>query len=400
MQPPARQASLRSHNLGLALRLVAGSPGPVSRAQVAAATGLTRATASTLAEALLAGGLLVEGPLPPTERSGRPATGLRLAGASPAGLGLAIDVDHVAACVVDLSGTVRARRVVAGDQRGARAADVVRRVARLAARTAVEAGLPLAGATVAVPGLVDPGGRRLLRAPNLGWQDVGVLDLLAKDPLLAPLRLRMDNEADLATLAEAPYARGDFAYLSGEVGLGAGIVLDGRLHRGGRGWSGEIGHLTVDRRGPRCSCGARGCLEQYAGQEALLRRSGLPVAAAASRPVPEPAVRRLVELAEAGRRPVLRALDDAGHALGVVLAGVVNLLDLDEVVLGGSLALLAGWLVPGIELELARHVLWSSLALPVVRPSRSGANAVVEGAARASTEALLADPAGWLAGRP
>lgn len=383
----------------MALGLVATSPTPVTRSQVAAATGLTRATSSTLAEALIGGGLLTEVLLPPTARSGRPATGLQLAADGPGGLGLAIDVDHMSACVVDLSGAVRARVVVASDQRGARPGDVVRRLAALAVRAVEQAALPLAGATVAVPGLVGPDGRRLLRAPNLGWQDVAVLDLLSRHPLLAEVPLGMDNEADVAALPEVPHSTGDFVYLSGGVGIGAGVVLAGRLHRGRRGWSGELGHLTVDPRGPTCSCGARGCLEQYVGHEALLRRAGLPVTAPDGQ-AGDPAVPDLAELASAGRRPVLSALESAGHALGVVLAGVVNLLDLDEIVLGGSLAPVTAWLLPGIEAELTRHVLWSELGLPVVRASRTGPDAVVLGAALASTQALLADPAAWLRPRP
>lgn len=399
VERPARQSSVRGHNLALAFQVVAEAGGPVSRAQVAAATGLTRATASTLADALLAGGLLTERPLPPTERSGRPAVGLELSPHGPAGLGLVIDVDHLAATVVDLAGTVRAELVRPGDQRGARPGDVLRRLGRLAEQVVTEAGLEIAGATVAVPGLVDPAGCRLLRAPNLGWRDVDVLDRLRRTSVLEGVALRLDNEADLAALAELPLAAPSFAYLSGEVGIGAGLVLDGRLHRGSRGWSGEVGHLTVDRAGPLCSCGARGCLEQYAGQEALLRRAGLP-ALPATGLSHDPAVRRLAERASAGARPVLRALDEAGRALGVVLAGVVNLLDLDELVLGGSLAPLAPWLVPGVEAELRDHVLWSDLGLPTVRAARCGPDAVVRGAALAALAPVRTDPVRWLVTRP
>ena len=397
MDAPARQDRLRGHNLALALQVVSDGPGPVSRAGIATRTGLTRATASTLADALLVAGLVREVPLPPTARSGRPATGIELSPDGPVGLGLAVHVDHLAVVVVGLDGAVRAREVVPGDQRGTRPRDVLHVAAAVAGRLVERVGLEVCGATVAVPGLVDPDGRRLLRAPNLGWGDVPVLALLAAEPALAGLPLRLDNEADLAALAEMRFCLGDVVYLSGEVGIGAGVVLGGRLHRGGRGWSGEIGHLTVDRRGPVCSCGARGCLEQYAGQEAVLRRAGLATAVAPGQG-DDPAVRRLVELAGEGCPRVLRALDGAGQALGVVLAGVVNLLDLDEVVLGGTLALLAPWLVPPIEAQLADHVLWSALQLPVVRAARSGPDAVVTGAALSALDVVRSDPAGWAAG--
>ena len=115
---PVRQRSLRTHNLGLVLRNVFAQPGPVSRADVAAATGLTRATVSTLVDELLAGRLLAEVGAPPRTGAGRPAVGLRLAATGPAGLGLEVNVDYLAACVVDLTGTVRHRELRPGDQRG------------------------------------------------------------------------------------------------------------------------------------------------------------------------------------------------------------------------------------------------------------------------------------------
>ena len=385
---------MRSHNLALALRVVTQADGPVSRTGIARTTGLTRASASTLVDALVAGGLLREVPLPPTARSGRPATGLVPSPTGPLGLGLAVDVDALAVCLVGLDGTVHGQEVLAGNVRGRPPEEVLARLTRAARQLVDGAPGPVCGATVALPGLVHPDGERLLRAPNLGWHDVPVLELLRRGDVLADLPLALDNEADLAALAEAGRSAGDFVYLSGEVGIGAGLVLDGTLHRGARGWSGEVGHLTVDRLGPRCGCGARGCLEQYAGTEVLLRRAGLPGPATGS------GAERLVEQALRGRRPVLTALDRAGHALGLVLAGVVNLLDLDEVVLGGSLGPLAPWLTPPIEAELREHVLWAGLQVPTVRAATSGRHAVVVGAGLAAGTRVRDDPGGWLARTP
>jgi predicted NBD/HSP70 family sugar kinase len=384
---PARQRSLRDHNLGLALRLIADSPDPISRAQIALTTGVTRATASALAEELLAGGLLVEQPLPPTSRSGRPASGLQLAPGGPGGLGIEINVDYVATTVVDLTGRVVHHEVRAGDQREASPEAVLKAAARAGADAAKDSGVQIAGVAVAVPGLVSDG--RVLLAPNLDWHDVDVLSALRRHRPIGTLPTWVGNEASYAALGEVSATSRTFVHVSGEIGIGSGIVVDGDLYRGRHGWAGELGHLPVDPSGPRCHCGAHGCLEVYAGQEALLRTAGHAASG----------IDDLVALATTADHQVLDALRAAASALGQALSGALNLLDLDEVVLGGIYAPLAPWLVPGITEELEHRVLWSSLRPIVLRASEHGSEAAVRGAARSVVARLLSEPEGWLVTR-
>jgi len=377
---PVRQASLREHNLGLVLRQAANAARPPSRADIAAATSLTRATVSALVDDLIAGGLLTEVEPAPRAGAGRPAAGLVLSASGPAGLGLEINVDYLSACVVDLAGTVRHREVRHADQRPGRPAEVLAEVAGLAkdARAHAEReGLTLAGAALAVPGLVTPAGLVRL-APNLGWRDVEV------PTDLDGLPLAVDNEANLAALGElhaGPAGPASFLYVSGEIGIGAGIVLHGALFRGARGWSGELGHVAVRPDGPACRCGARGCLEQYAGQEAITRAAGAD---------------DLLPQAEAGNAAVLDALSTAGAALGVAVAGVVNLLDVEAVVLGGIYAPLAPWLRPAVESEIHQRVLTAGWSPVDVRPSVLGADAAVVGAAGSVVRTIRDHPARWL----
>ncbi|HEY0002907.1 MAG TPA: ROK family protein [Actinoplanes sp.] len=357
---------MRAHNLALVLQTVANSADRLSRAGIAGATGLTRATVSALVDDLIAGGLLIELEPAPRVGAGRPAAGLALAPDGPAGLGLEINVDYLAACVVDLTGAVRHRFVTHADQRPLDPPATLAALGRVAApaRAAAAAdGLALAGAALAVPGLVTVDG--VVRvAPNLGWLDVDVPAMLPAVPALADLPLVVDNEANLAALGELR-AGGDreptFLYVSGEIGIGAGLVLDGELYRGGRGWSGEIGHLTVYPDGPACGCGANGCLEQYAGQEAM-----------AANP------------------------DRAAAALGIALAGVVNLLDIGVVVLGGSYAPAFDRLRAGIETELHRRALTGHLAPVTLQAATLGPDAAMRGAADVVIGAVRADPARWL----
>jgi predicted NBD/HSP70 family sugar kinase len=377
-----------------------GATVPTSRAEIASATGLTRATVSSLVDDLLRAGLIGETDPPPRTGAGRPATGLLRSAAGPAGLGLEINVDYLAACVVDPTGAVRHRAVRRVDQRDRPPEKVLAEVAAMAGEAVRATGRTVAGARLAVPGLVHPDGLVRL-APNLGWRDLDVRGPLTGAPDWPRLPVAVDNEANLAALGELAAAGdrpagGSFLYVSGEVGIGAGIVLSGALFRGTHGWSGELGHVAVTPDGPVCRCGARGCLEQYAGQEAILRAAGIPGSPALSA---DDAVGRLVELAEAGDPAACRALREAGDALGVAVAGVVNLLDLDTVVLGGSFAPLAGWLAGPVGAELRTRVLTAAWAPVSVRASALGAEATVVGAAGAVVREILAAPAAWVTAR-
>ena len=365
---------VRRHNLALVLAEVVDAE-PLSRAGIAARTGLTRGTVSSLVEQLIDDGLLRE--LAPTRGTpGRPASPLQLNRSGPAGLGIEIGVDHVAACVVDLTGTVRAAGTVPSDHRSAPPAVALARAAALAGAVRAEAGLPVDGAMVAVPGVVSSDGR-LERAPNLPqWSGAGVADDLAA--LLDGLPTRCGNEADLAALAELWFggAPPDFVHVSGGVGVGAGIVLDGRPYRGPGGRAGELGHVVVDPAGPTCRCGGRGCLEQVAGEEALLRAAAVPTV--------DELLRRRTEPLPAA------ALAAAARALGVALTAAVNLLDVPAVVLGGIYPRFGDPLRDAVADELAARVI--SRDDLTVHLSARGTGGALRGAAAAVVRHRLRHP--------
>ncbi|MFG3050591.1 ROK family protein [Kitasatospora sp. NPDC048239] len=389
---PASQQGMRRSNLALVLGVIARSPR--SRAEVAAETGLTRAAVSSLAEQLIGAGLVVEeGPAAPSGKVGRPGTALGLDPQGPGGLGAEIGVEHLGACVVDLRGEVRAWRRQEIRNRDRRPAAVMADLAELLRRAAVDAGLRPAGLTLAVPGLVGTGGGVLQRAANLGWLDVSIAAELrlalraAGAEQLAELPMDADNEANLGGLAELWLggAPDDFLHVSAEAGVGSAIVVDGRLLRGARGYAGELGHVPIRPDGPLCACGAYGCLEQYAGETAVMRAAGLEG-------VRGDWVALLAERAEAGDEEVRAALAGAGSALGTASAGAVNLLDPAEVVLGGGYAQLAPWLLPAMRAELAARVTvrpWSEDRLTVSRLGRRGP---LLGAAVGVVRAIVADP--------
>ncbi|MFI9803994.1 ROK family protein [Streptomyces sp. NPDC052301] len=379
---PDTQQGMRRRNLARVLHAVSDE-GSLSRAAVASRIGLTRAAVSTLVDELIRWGLLEElGPERPG-RVGRPGSALAVSGRGPAGIGAEIGVDHLAVCAVDLRGAVRARAVRHGANRGRDPEPVVAELTALIHRVVAEAEreeLWPAGLAVAVPGLVARDGRTVVRAPNLDWHgtDLGAL-------LPGGWPLTVDNEANFGALAElwlGDGTPGDFLHVSAEIGIGAAVVVDGGLLRGTRGFAGELGHVPVRPDGPRCPCGSRGCLEQYAGEEAVLRAAGLEPR--------EDLVGLLADRAEKGDAPVRTALRDAGTALGIALTGAVNLLDPETVVLGGALAGLSPWLLPSLEAELAGRT--AGLPCPVT-VSRLGPQGPLLGAAHSVVRSVLDDPA-------
>ncbi|HET9610054.1 MAG TPA: ROK family transcriptional regulator [Acidimicrobiales bacterium] len=306
---PRRKAvpgDARRHNRALALRTVFRQ-GPLSRADLARETNLTRVTASDLAAELLSEGLIEELGTRVDQGVGKPAT---LLGVVPdARLTIAVDLsddERFRAALVDLAGTILDRRTAARDGRtGPAALDLAR---ELCLDLAGVADRPLLGVGVGSPGVVDPRGV-VIEAPNLGWHDLELAAGLGRG-LDAPVHVANDaNAAALGELGLGGPAERSLLLVKVGHGVGAGLVLDGHLVLGDRFAAGEIGHVVVDPGGEVCACGRTGCLETAIAAPRLRRRAraGGPVAARTA----------------------------AGHRLGEALAPVISTLNLREVVLSG-----------------------------------------------------------------
>jgi predicted NBD/HSP70 family sugar kinase len=394
----ANQRAVRRHNLGVVLRHVA-EHGPRSRATIALETGLNKTTVSSLVTELIGLDLLVERGLEQRGTVGRPGQVVELSDGGVVALGLEINVDYLAVRALDLTGAERHRALDVRDNRQVEVHVVLDRLAALAtgALEAVQAkGLRPVGATVALPGLVDASRGTLLVAPNLGWNEVPVVAGLHERLSGPAFPLAADNEANLAALAELweGTARGlsDVLYVSGEIGVGAGIIVRGELFRGSQGFGGEFGHMTIDPNGRPCACGSRGCLETIVGLEALLEAAGLDPSDAATTTGSGQPVSDLAGRARMGDEQALGALRDAGRWLGLGIASAANLLNFQAVVLGGFFAQLATWLAEPIARELETHVLASEWAVPRLLPSTLGPEAAVRGAAAQSLRRVLSDP--------
>ncbi len=354
---PADFADVRATNLAVVLshlRVYA----PCSRADIAARTGLNKATVSSLVTDLIERRLVRE--IGMTEnRIGRPATMLVLDGSPYAAVGLEVNTDYLTAVALDLAGEqlLSWRRSFGGasSSPGQAIASLAALAKRAVAKMAREERRVL-GLTVGVPGLVDPDGVVDL-APTLGWREVDLRKSLLSALNEPAFPLLVENDANLAVLAEQRFGGQDSAhlvYLAGGAGIGAGIICDGRLLRGARGFAGEFGHLPLDPAGPSCGCGRRGCLESLAGLSALIRRA-LPDADAEAAAEFGPHIDEIHRLARAGDPQVLDALAATGRFLGHGIAILANLINPDCVAIGGYFTALAPWLIPDAERELSER---------------------------------------------
>lgn len=328
-------AQLRSSNLR-AITALLGSGGPQSRADLARGSGLSRTTVSSLVSELLDNGMVVETEdrgTPYKGGSGRPPLLVALA-LRPGGVaGVDIGHRHVRVAVSDRSARILAEveTQTDADPQGSATLDVA---ADLVRRAAEHAGLPageLLMVGLCVPGPIDRRSARVDQSVLPGWHELAPADELSRRIRLPVV---VDNDANLGAMAEHQHGAGrgaaDLLYVKLASGVGAGLVLGGRLHRGSTGLAGEIGHVLAREGGDLCRCGSRGCLETEVSTRHLL---------ALLRPVydEELDLARLLALDSEGDPAVRRVLTDAGHTAGRVLAGVCTTLNPARVVVGGSL---------------------------------------------------------------
>ncbi|MFE2412534.1 ROK family protein [Kitasatospora sp. NPDC059408] len=394
------RSSSRRANLGLVLRLLRDD-GPRTRTRIADDTGLPKATVSNLTAELLEGGLIREGG---TERDrttvGRPGQSVEIDGTGVHGIGAEIDVDYVSLLAVNLKGEVTAEKRVPFDVRAAGPDAVLDTAARLIARGADRlrrAGGRVVGVTLATPGTVDLATGTVTYASNIGWSGVRALDGLRRRLGPTAPELHLENDAKLGALAEYVPASADgvrdLVHVTGQTGVGVGIIAGGQLLRGTGGYAGEVGHLRLVPSEQPCACGRRGCWETAVGRDALLRHAADP-----GDMVWDPMIdveRRLAELrarARAGDPRTLDALRRIADALAPGIALLVDILNPRLVVLGGHFAFFGEHLLPGVTEQVHDLVMAPNAGGCEIVLSRTGLTATTRGAALLALDAVYRDP--------
>ncbi|MFG6468446.1 ROK family transcriptional regulator [Roseateles sp. BYS87W] len=374
------QQLLKVINRMALVRHLCAHPG-LSRADLAGAVGLTKSTVSGLTRELIAEGWLVEREVVATGDLGRRPTPLFIDPDRLLLLGAEVGIEQVRVVATSLTGEVRASTVASyGASRTAKACIGTLATALLKLRKQLAATQQVLGIGVGLPGGVNEARGLLHFAPNLGWRDVPVGQLLADklhDTALADVPLFIQNEADVAALGEMefnPAADADpLLYVSINQGLGAGVIVGDRLLTGSRGFAGEVGHMVLQLNGPRCSCGRRGCAEALIATRALLGGSD---AAPALRSLAEVRAHLVDEDAD-----TLKAVASAGRYLGVLLQNLATAYDPGAIVLGGSVVELGEPFLQPALTTLNDYAAAANLPPPSVRVSLFGANAVAVGAA-------------------
>jgi predicted NBD/HSP70 family sugar kinase len=371
-RPTTGTEGLRRQNTSAVLREL--RRGAATRAELAKQTGLAKATVGVIVGELEAVGAVAELGTDRAGARGRPGRPVGLRGDHFVSLGFELNVDYVSAVVLDLAGEpvhTETRPAVAPDSLPDLVRDVVARH--------VGSDRTVVGTTVAVPGLVRGDHRTVAWAPNLQVAGPGPADAIAD---LVPGEVQVSNDANCAAYAEAHHgaARGiaHALYLTGTIGIGAGIVQDGELLSGGAGFAGEVGHMPVGDPAARCGCGRRGCWEASVGLQAMLDAVGLPE-------LDTPVSTAEAVAARARDEPTVRAgLERVGENLGLGIALLSSVLDPEVVVLGGYFAPLGELVLAPARRTLDARLASDVQVRPELRLSTLGIQAAALGAAERS----------------
>lgn len=388
--PVARPDTIRRHNLGLLLAQI-HRHGELTRAQLTKRLSMSRSTIGALVADLSELGLLAERVPSGGAGAGRPS---HVVGPRPDGpyvVAVDVDITHVTSAAVGIGGHVLARHVVTTPSSPPTPQQVVELIAGAVELlgSAVESAVGPVGLGISVPGTVWRHTGTVHFAPNLEWRDVKLRDLVAQY-LPANVPVHIGNDADLAVRAE--HLRGnardcdDVVYLMARVGLGAGIITEGRPLRGHDGLAGEVGHNVVDTSGPPCHCGKRGCVETYIGDNALLSLAGRHVA-----PTPE-AVAAVFTDAKAGDELAADAIGTVADALGRTAGSLANLLNPQRFLFGGSLAAVLDFAAERVTAAVDAEVLGGSHGQLELFGPGLGDDSPLLGAAELAFADLLADP--------
>ena len=393
---PADQATVRRLNLSLLMRSLSAG-GPRSRARLAEDTGLNKATVSSLVAELEDRGLVAEG-IVQRRGVGRPGRTIEVNRAVVRCIGLELNVDYLAGVITDLTGVVLARRRLALPMIELGPARAMGHVAALAGALVAASGTrpeQVATLHLSLPGLIDIDAGVLAYGPNLHWRQVDVVHTLVGRLGWASTRIAVDNDANLGAMAE--FATGPSAgssnllYLVGEIGVGAGMIVDGRIVRGATGFAGEVGHMPIGDPAAVCGCGRYGCWESAVGLNAVVDAvavpgDGLHEGDMAAR------LAEIVQRAERGDERTLCALAEAGRRLGIGASVLANLLDPEVIIFGGHFAALQKYMSAAVAAEMRSRVLGGEVMACRLEFSTLGFEAPALGAAHAGIDSLINDP--------
>jgi predicted NBD/HSP70 family sugar kinase len=328
---------------------------PISRARIAELTGLTKATVSSLVAEWIESGLvreIGEG----ASSGGRKPVMLVFDATAGYVVGVDLGTDYVLAVLTDLNGNVveESRSKHENESVDAVIGAVKAGIREVAGRVP-DCRYGVVGIGIGIPGISDEEGN-VLFAPNLGWENVPLQQRIAEE---FGLPVVIENEANAGAVGEQRFGAAQdssfLVYVSIGSGIGTGILIKGELFRGSTGFSGELGHVTIEHNGKPCRCGNAGCWELYASEKALVED--------ARNAIPGVKVDALLQLAADGEPAAIEAFGRLGRYLGIGMVNIINGFNPESIVIGGRLATAEAWLK-----EPIREVI-ESRSLPYPRAS-------------------------------
>jgi ROK family./MarR family. len=328
---------------------------PISRADIAQRVGLNKGTVSSLVNELIEGQLIYESG-PGKSNGGRRPVMLLFNEKAGYSIGIDLGVNYILGILTDLKGNIvsevqKKLCVHSVDQ----VKPILFEIIEELSRPIRGCHYGIIGIGFGIPGIVSHDGEILL-APNLGWKNIRIKEEI-EDRFQVPVII--ENEANAGAYGEKLYGAGkefdNILYVSAGIGIGVGVILHGKLFTGSGGFSGEMGHTIIQVNGKECTCGSKGCWEQYASEKALLeeaKKIGLPI--------PDKeflSIEYLVELAEAGNKEVIHLFGKIGTYLGVGLTNIINTFNPDQIIIGNRLALAKKWLEEPMKQFVKSHAL-------------------------------------------
>jgi len=328
---------------------------PISRATIATETGLNKGTVSSLVSDLIDDHLIYESG-PGESSGGRRPVMLLFNEAAGYSIGIDIGVNYLLGILTDLNGNIQQEKVISFNNLSYEEIEqkLFETIDHLS-NSAPESPYGIIGIGVGVPGTVDKNGNILL-APNLDWKNINLKAVLESKYNLPAV---IENEANAGAYGEKKFGVGkDFTniiYVSAGIGIGVGLILNGSLYKGNNGFSGELGHMTIEVDGTKCRCGNEGCWELYASEQALINKAeqlDIPLPANG-----EFALNNLLMLAENGNEEAITLFNQIGDYLGVGINNIINIFNPQQVIIGNRIATSQKWIEKSLH-ERLNQALW------------------------------------------
>ncbi|MDL1917698.1 ROK family transcriptional regulator [Chloroflexi bacterium CFX5] len=399
----ADQAFVRETNLSLVLRLI-HNQSPVSRAQLAGITGLNKSTVSSLVDELIERRLVHEIGSN-TGGAGRPATLIEINPQAGIIIGVELGVDFISAAITDAMGQIVWRKMEDTRQEDGQEKMIAQtlRIVKEAMTAGKRKNHRILGLGLSTPGTVDINEGVLVFAPNLHWHNVPFAKIFSEQ---VKVKVFVENDANAAAIAEHLFGAArqcqDFLFVFAGVGIGGGLFLNGKLYRGRNGYAGEIGHspIVAEPRQTICHCGNRGCWETYANQQSVIQRVQTRLAAKHASVIPQIMEEKNTSLtlsvirqaADIGDQEAIASFMEAGQAMGQGIAGLINIFNPEQVILGGPLSVAGRYLLPAIKETVASHAMPEINRQADIKVSAFGPDSSLIGAAAIVVNDLLAHP--------